>query len=383
MGRSEVRWVRLGDFIEPVDERNADGKITTVMGLNAQKEFMPTVANLENVDISKYKVVKKDQFAFSGMQTGRDECIRISINDTEESVLISPAYITFDIKEDSHIVPEYVFICFHREEMDRYGWFISDSSVRANLDFPRLLDIKIPLPYRDGKPDVERQREVVETWQGLRRMKEQNEKMAEPLLQLCRSFMENLKKNCAPVAIGQFIEPVDERNADGKYTLDNLRGLSVEKKFIDSKANMDGVSLLPYKIVKPSQFCFVTITSRNSDKITLAQNTSDEDYIVSSSYVTFQIKDTNLLLPDFLYLWFKRPEFDRYARFHSWGSAREAFTYEEMEKVQIPLPDIETQRAIVNIYHCAEESRRIAREADRLSREICPALMQHVIHETV
>lgn len=381
MGRSEVRWVRLGDFIEPVDERNADGKITTVMGLNAQKEFMPTVANLENVDISKYKVVKKDQFAFSGMQTGRDECIRISINDTEESVLISPAYITFDIKEDSHIVPEYVFICFHREEMDRYGWFISDSSVRANLDFPRLLDIKIPLPYRDGKPDVERQREVVETWQGLRRMKEQNEKMAEPLLQLCRSFMENLKKNCAPVAIGQFIEPVDERNADGKYTENDVVGLSTSKEIITTKANLQGVDLSGYKVFRPKEFAYVCDTSRRGDKVSLAMNKTDNTYLVSSISVVFKAKGE--LLPDFLYLWFKRPEFDRYARFHSWGSAREAFTYEEMEKVQIPLPDIETQRAIVNIYHCAEESRRIAREADRLSREICPALMQHVIHETV
>jgi type I restriction enzyme S subunit len=164
--------------------------------------------------------------------------------------------------------------------------------------------------------------------------------------------------------------------------LENLRGLSIEKKFIPSKANMNGVSLLPYKIVKPKQFCFVTITSRNSEKITLALNTSSEDYIVSSSYVTFEIIDTEVLDPSFLLLWFKRPEFDRYARFHSLGSARESFDYENMEEVRIPLPNIDTQRAIVNIYHCAEEAKRIAEEADRLSREICPAIMQHLFHES-
>ena len=184
------------------------------------------------------------------------------------------------------------------------------------------------------------------------------------------------------VELGEYIRPVDKRNSDGKYTLDNLRGLSIEKKFIASKANMNGVSLLPYKIVKPNQFCFVTITSRNSDKITLALNTSSDDYIVSSSYVTFEIKDTEVIEPEFLLLWFKRPDFDRYARFHSWGSTRESFNYSDMERVKIPLPDIEIQRAIVNIYHCAEEAKRIAAEADRLSREICPALMQHLIHES-
>lgn len=183
------------------------------------------------------------------------------------------------------------------------------------------------------------------------------------------------------VELKNYIKETDMRNSLGEYTLDNLRGLSIEKVFIQSKANMMGVSLLPYKIVKPNQFCFVTITSRNSDKITLALNTSEEDYIVSSSYVTFEIIDTKLLDPQFLLLWFKRPEFDRYARFHSLGSARESFDYQNMEAVRIPLPPIEVQRSIVNIYHCAEETKRIAEEADRLSREICPALMQHIIHE--
>ena len=183
------------------------------------------------------------------------------------------------------------------------------------------------------------------------------------------------------VELKNYIKETDNRNVSGKYTLDNLRGLSIEKVFIQSKANMKGVSLLPYKIVRPNQFCFVTITSRNSDKITLALNTSAEDYIVSSSYVTFEIVDTNHLDPQFLLLWFKRPEFDRYARFHSLGSAREAFDYQNMEAVQIPLPPIEVQRSIVNIYHCAEDAKRIAEEADKLSREICPALMQHIIHE--
>ncbi len=382
MGRSEVRWVRLGDFIEPYNKKCGNPN-AEVSGVNIYKEFMLSHANLTNTDISSYSSVPSKCFATNLMHIGRDERIPIAFNNTENELVVTSAYSVFRVKDgkSAEIIEDYIFLFFNSKEIDRLAWFYTDASVRGNLKESRLLDIKIPLPYRDGKPDVERQREVVETWQGLRRMKEQNEKMAEPLLQLCRSFMENLKKNCAPVAIGQFIEPVDERNEDGKYTENDVVGLSTSKEIITTKANLQGVDLSGYKVFRPKEFAYVCDTSRRGDKVSLAMNKTNNTYLVSSISVVFKAKGE--LLPDFLYLWFKRPEFDRYARFHSWGSAREAFTYEEMEKVQIPLPDIETQRAIVNIYHCAEESRRIAREADRLSREICPALMQHVIHETV
>ena len=381
MANREIRHIRLGDFIVPKDERNSSNLDYKVMGMNSQKVFMPTVANLENIELSNYKIVRKGWFAFSGMQTGRDECIRIAIHESETPILISPAYTTFAVDNSKGVMSEYLYMYFYRNEMDRFGWFISDSSVRSNLDWPRFLDILLPVPYKDGKPDCERQQEIVNVWQGFRKMKRQNEELYEPLSQLCRSYLENLKSYCKPVEIGPFIEQTDERNSDGRYSLDNLRGLSIQKVFTDSKANMEGVSLLPYKVVHPLDFCFVTVTSRNSEKITLALNMSDEDYIVSSSYVTFKVRDKEKVDPKFLYLWFCRPEFDRYARFHSIGSARESFGYSDMEKVQIPLPDIDTQRAIVNIYHCAEECRRIATEADSLSQTVSPALMQHVIHE--
>lgn len=130
--------------------------------------------------------------------------------------------------------------------------------------------------------------------------------------------------------LGKYIVECDDRNANNEFGLSALRGVSINKEFIESKANMDGVSLTPYKLVKPNEFCFVTITSRNGEKISLAQNSSPDTYIVSSSYIVFRIIDEYELLPDYLYLILSRPEFDRYARFNSWGSAREAFTFESM-----------------------------------------------------
>lgn len=379
----EILWQPLGDFIESYNVACGNPN-AVVSGVNINKEFIRSHANLEDTDISGYSSVQKKYFATNLMHIGRDERIPIAINDSDSELVVTSAYSVFRLKEgkQKEILEDYIFLFFNSREIDRLAWFYTDGSVRGNLQEKRLMNIQIPIPYSNGKPDISRQREVVDAWQGLRKMKTQNIQLAQPLFQLCRSYIEELSQHCSPIEISQFIEETNERNAEGKYKLDSLRGLSIEKKFIDSKANMDGVSLLPYKIVKPRHFCFVTITSRNSEKITIAQNTSEEDYIVSSSYVTFKIKDVDKLNPDFLMLWFKRPEFDRYARFHSWGSAREAFSFDEMKRVKIPIPDIETQKAIVNIYHCAEESKRIAEEADRLSREVCPALMQHIIHES-
>lgn len=370
---NEIRWVRLGDYIELCDEVNSAGIDYPMLGINKDKVFMPTVANVTTVDIRKYKVVSKGRFVFSGMQTGRDVCIRIALYDNDEPALISPAYTTFTVREDKDMLSEFFFMYFMRAEMDRYGWLISDSSVRSNLDWVRFVEIQIPLL------SPEKQRELVATWKGLRDMKEQNEAMAAPLMQLCQSRLQELKHKYPLTEIGPYIEQCDERNSDKQYGVDSVMGVSIGKKFISTKADMTGVSLTPYKLVKPNEFCFVTVTSRNGGKISLALNQSDDTYIVSSSYEVFRVIDEEKVCPGFLYLWFCQSEFDRYARFHSWGSARETFSYESMERVEVPLPSIKEQEAIVNIYKCAAECKRIAEEADRLSREICPALMQKAI----
>lgn len=368
-----VKWGRIGDYIEWCDERNTAGRNYPVIGINRDKTFMPTVANLDGVDITKYKIVSKGMFVFSGMQTGRDICIRIGLYDKAQPALISPAYTTFFINKENDVLPEYFFMYFNREESDRYGWFISDSSVRANLDWPRFLDTEIPLP------SVAEQQKVVNVWRVFREIKEQNEAKAAPLMQLCQSYIQELKYKYPMQKIGLYIEECNDRNWDGQFSEKEVRGIATSKGLIDTKANLNGVSLNSYKLVKPKEIAFVPDTSRRGDKMSLGLNDSDKTYIVSSISCVFKV-DEDFVLSNFLYLWFCRPEFDRYARFNSWGSAREAFSFEDMKRCKLPLPPIEVQQAIVNIYKCANEAKQIAEEADRLSREVCPALLQHVIH---
>lgn len=150
--------------------------------------------------------------------------------------------------------------------------------------------------------------------------------------------------------LGELIEQCDERNESLKYTLDDVKGISIQKVFIETKADMSGVSLKPYKVVKPNEFAYVTVTSRNGEKITLARNDTEKTYIVSSSYIVFRVRNTDKLLTDYLFIYFNRPEFDRFSRFQSWGSARETFSWEDFCDVEITLPSLAAQQKVVDVY---------------------------------
>ncbi len=272
------------------------------------------------------------------------------------------------------------------------GWLLSDSSIRSNLDFDRFLDIEIPLP------SIETQRELVAVYNGLKELAEENEKLLEPLSKSCEAFIVDCKKKYPAKRLGDMIEQVDERNyhtdlfvPNGthekeaktvrsepirvtKLGIESVRGISTEKTFINTKADMSGVSLTSYKIVKPNEFVYVADTSRRGEKIALALNGSNASYLVSSIYTTFKSKNENILRAAYLYLLLSRSEFDRYSRYNSWGSARETFDWTEICRVQIPLPPIQIQQKIVDLYKCYEECKRIAKEAREKISNLCPAL---------
>lgn len=143
----------IGMLLKEVDNRNEDGQISEVHGINITKQFMPSVADITGVDLKKYKLVKKNQFAFSGMQTGRDECIRIALNKDDDAIIISPAYTVFETKNDD-VIEEYIMMWFSRKESDRLGWFMSDSSIRSNLDLDRFYETMIPVPDKSIQQSI-------------------------------------------------------------------------------------------------------------------------------------------------------------------------------------------------------------------------------------
>lgn len=168
----------IGFLLKEVDNRNVNGSIKNVQGINITKQFMPSVANTNGVDLSKYKVVNKGQFVFSGMQTGRDECIRIALFDKDEPIIISPAYAVLEII-DANVLAEYVMMWFLRKEVDRFGWFMSDGSIRTNLDMDRFYEIEIPVP------DINVQKSIVEIYNAYNARRDINEKLKEQMKDIC------------------------------------------------------------------------------------------------------------------------------------------------------------------------------------------------------
>ena len=357
--------IKIGELITISNEKNTAGKDLPFYGININKEFMPTVANTQGIDGSKYKIIKKNRFVFSGMQTGRDGCIRIGLYEEDNEILISPAYTTFEVSSPL-ILPEYLFMLFKSEEMDRYGAFLSDSSVRSNLDWERFIDIEIELP------SIEIQKKYVDIYKGLKH----NLKVYQSKLEEIKMVYEGFVENCGQKEkIGDLIFEVNEKNTEGLY--DEEKGVSIEKKFIPTKASSSDIT--KQKVVGLNTFAFNSNTSRNSDTISIALNL-ENPCIVSNTYVTFKTNEEKLN-PKYLFLWFRRKEFDRYARFNSWGSARETLSIKEIQDYKISIPTIEKQNSVAKILDVYFKRKEYVERLKNTINGICPILIRGAVKE--
>ena len=365
-----LKKVKLGDLINVVDERNNIGS-RDFYGININKEFMPTVVDTTGLDETKYKVVRKNRFVYSGMQTGRDECIRISMYLQDKPIIVSPAYTTFEVTAQDIVLPEYFFMLFLSKEKDRLGWFYSDSSIRSNLDWDRFCEMELSLP------PIDVQKKYVDIYLAMLANQRAYEQGLDDLKLVYDAYIEDLRRKMPSEEIGPYIQQVSEKNVLGTVT-DN-KAVSVEKVFVSSHAELEGVNIKNYLIVKNMEFAYNTVTTRNADKISIAIN-HESTCLVSPIYTVFKT-NSEKLLPEYLMLWFKRTEFDRYSRYNSWGSAREMFTYDDMKKVKIPVPNILIQKSIAEIYSVFMDRRKINEKLKAQIKNICPILVRGSLEE--
>ena len=361
---------RIGQLIKIVDERNSCG-IKAFYGININKEFMPTVANTEGLDESNYKVVRENRFVFSGMQTGRDECIRISMYLEKEPIIVSPAYTTFEIEATDIVLPTYFFMIFLSKEKDRLGWFYSDGSVRSNLDWDRFCDMELNLP------DIPTQQKYVDIYKAMVSNQQSYERGLEDLKLVCDGYIEELRRRMSCEKIGLYIQQRNERNND--KSIDFVMGLSTKKEFREAQSRVNRDELGNYKIVNPYDIAFVPTTD-TWKVLAFAVNRFDKPLVVSPIYEVFSV-DQSKLLSQYLAIWLSRTEFDRYARFNSWGSARENFSFEDMQNVEIPIPEIEIQKSIVNIYNVYTKRKEINEHLKSQIKDICPILIRGSLEE--
>ena len=366
---------KLGKLIEQCDNRNSDETLIVdcVRGISTGKEFIETKANMDGVSIKSYKIVNEDEFAYVADTSRRGEKIAIAYNSNNKRILISSIYTAFYIKRKDLLLSDYLFMYFNRPEFDRYSRFNSWGSARETFVWEDMCDIELELP------PLSIQQKYVDIYNVMFENQRNYERGLDDLKLVCDAYIENLRREIPCEAIGHYIEEVNQKNV-GKLKLNSVRGIATSKEFINTKANMDGVSLENYKIVEPGMIAFISDTSRRADKMSIALNQSEENYLVSSISTVIQTDNTKLL-PKYMYLFFCRTEFDRYARFHSWGSARETFSLDDMKEVRMPLPSIDVQNAIVGIYEAYTLRKEINEKLKAQIKDICPILIKGSIEE--
>ena len=370
---------RLGQFIELCDDTNADLSygIDDVRGVNNLKQLMSTKADLNGRDLSKFQIVKPGEFVFNHRTSRNGSKFSIAYNDSNKPVICTEDYVVFKLTEKGKekLCARWLYIFFNRPEFDRYVITNSWGSSTEFYNWEDITSVELNLP------PLSIQQKYVDIYNSMLANQQSYERGLEDLKLVCDAYIDELRKNNTFRRLGNYISICDNRNEQMEYGIDAVRGISIEKKFIDTKANMEGVSLKPYAIVYPNEFAYVTVTSRNGEKISLARNDSEKAYICSSSYVVFKVNDSKSLLPEYLSMLFERNEFNRYARYNSWGSARETFDWSDMCDVEFPIPEAIIQREIVNIFNAYNIRKQINEKLKFQIKDICPILIKGSIEE--
>lgn len=365
---------KIGSLITISNVRNSADRDLPFYGINKDKLFVPTVATTEGLDRKNYKVVTKGRFVFSGMQTGRDMCIRIGLYDNDFDCLVSPAYTTFDVTSDE-VLPEYLFMFFNSEEKNRYGAFLSDGSVRANLDWDVFCNIEIPLP------EIEVQREYVAVYKAMQHNLQTMQTKLDDLKLVCDGYIDQVKKTSPYISVGECVEIVDRSNK-GQY-IKRVCGVNIDKVIMPTNADTLNVDISRYKVLGKGNIVFSGMQTGRDNTIRMAIHTEDEPVVVSPAYTIFRIKSKKILSEYFM-LWFLRKETDRRGWFLSDGSVRANLDMDRLfEDVQIPIPPIEVQRSIVAIYDVYNKRKQYAERMRQQINEVCPVLVAGAMKERV
>lgn len=364
---------KIGDLIEPILDANVDLKygINDAMGMTITKDIIPTKANLNGTDLSKFIVVGPQGFIYNPRTHGKK--IGFGYNNSESTFIISWNNIAFKVKEDMKeiILSDYLFLHFKRDEWDREACYQSWGTSTEVFSWDALCDMELNLP------SIEIQQKYVDIYNAMVSNQECYERGLEDLKMTCDAYIEDLRRNLSCKAIGPYIERHDVRN--GPKGTKNVMGVSTAKEFREPTSKVNKNELSNYKVVKPRQISFVQ-TTHNEKVFCNAFNNTAKDIVVTPVNEVFSTNE-DILLPEYLVMFFNRTEFDRYARFHSWGSARETFTWDDLVKVEIPIADIATQKSIVDIFTVYKERKQINLKLKKQIKDICSILIKGSIEE--
>ncbi len=364
---------KMGQLIELVLDTNYELLYgpDDVRGMTIAKEIIPTKADVSKTDLSKFLVVHPGEFIYNPRTHGKR--IGFGYNNTNSNFIISWNNIAFKVKKEmiTIVLADYLFLHFKRDEWDREACFQSWGSSTEVFSWDTLSDMEVEIP------SLEIQQKYVDVYNAMLANQQSYERGLEDLKLTCDAYIENLRRKMPCEKIGPYITRVDVRN--GENGTKNVMGVSTSKEFREPTSKVNRNELANYKVVKPRQISFVQ-TTHNEKVFCNAFNNTDEDIVVTSVNEVFYTNE-NYLLPEYLVMFFNRTEFDRYARFHSWGSAREIFTWDDLIKVKIPIADIAIQKDIVDIFTVYKKRKSINDKLKAQIKDICPILIKGSIEE--
>lgn len=364
---------KLGNLLELCEARNdaLQYGLEDVKGISIQKIFIETKADMAGVSLHPYYLVKPDDFAYVTVTSRNGEKITLAHNTTDKTYIVSSSYVVFRVKEKQKLLSDFLFMYFNRPEFDRFSRFNSWGSARETFSWEDMCDIDIELP------PLAIQQKYVDVYNAMLANQKSYERGLDDLKLTCDAYIENLRRKIPCKPIGQYIERCDVRN--GANGTKNVMGVSTSKEFRKPTSKVNRNELANYKVVKPRQISFVQ-TTHNEKVFAYAFNNTDKDIVVTSVNEVFSVNEDKLL-PEYLSMFFNRTEFDRYARFHSWGSARETFTWADLIKVEIPIPQYDVQKSIVDMYTAYKQRKAINERLKLQIKNICPILIKGSIEE--
>lgn len=363
--------IRLGDYIVRSTKNNRELKYGAdlISGVTSQGVFAVPKGDPIDVNLKPYKIVNDGAFVYNPTRLNLGS---IAYR-TDGLCIVSHLYMVFYLNEAGKkiINPLWLYIYFRRDEFLREVTFRNFGSQRPEFNFEDMSDIIIPLP------NLPTQQKYVDIYNAMVANQQAYERGLDDLKLTCDAYIEDLRRRMPCEEIGRYIERHDIRN--GKNGSKNVMGISTSKQFREPTSKVNKNELANYKVCHPRQIGFVQ-TTHNEKVFTYAFNNTKEDIVVSSVNEVFSTQEDKLY-PEYLCMFFNRTEFDRYARFHSWGSARETFTWNDLIDVKIPIPDIAIQKSIAEMYTVYNKRKEINEQLKAQIKNICPILIKGSLEE--
>ncbi len=364
--------VRLGDLIEQTNERNEHNRlgITSVRGISIQKKFINTKADMDGVSLSPYKVVRPGDFAYITVTSRNGEKVSFAFNDSEETFLVSSSYVVFRVARQDVLNSTYLTMYFFRPEFDRFARFNSWGSARETFTWEDLCAMEIDLP------PLEIQQKYVAVYRAMLANQACYERGLDDLKLTCDAYIEQLRQKYPRKKIGDYIEQVKETNSTRQFS--KVRGVDSSSAFIETRAKMQGVDVIKYTVVRRGDFAY------NPSRINLGSIAMYDDLepcIVSPMYEVFRVSRLKELCPEYLMMWLRRKEFQRYTLFNASGSVRDAFDLTSMKEVEIPIPPMAVQVGIVGVYKSYIQRTNLGKKINNLLIRLCPILIKGSIEE--